>query len=143
MGIKSTIIPPQAHWQMGRSERHGEILQQMLRKYEDEHNISNYAELQIALTMCTSAKNSCSLRQGFSSEMLVFGKGLSNTSDDELPSHITATEGSSFGLQFRQQLAQRETARRAFFAADNDMAIRRAALRRSRPHVINTLQGNG
>ena len=95
--------------------------------------------------MCTNAKNSCSLRQGFSPEMLVFGKGLrvpgSNASDDEIPSHITATEGSSHSLQFRQQLARRETARRAFFAADNEMAIRRAALRRSCPHRIQYSPG--
>ena len=31
-------------------------------------------------------------------------------------------------------LAKRETARKAFHAADNDMALRRAALRRDRPH---------
>eukprot|EP00435_Cladocopium_sp_Y103_P069198 s167_g32.t2 len=137
MGVKGTIIPPQAHWQLGRSERHGDILQAMLSKYEAEHEITSYGQLQIALSMCTMAKNSCSLRQGFSPEMLVFGKGLrvpaSNTSDESLPSHVTATEGSGLGLKFRNQLAMRETARRAFFSADNDMAIRRAALRRSRP----------
>ena len=138
LGVKSTIIPPQAHWQMGRSERHGDILQDMLRKFELEHSITNYVELQRALTSCTTAKNSCSLRQGFSPDMLVFGKGLrvpgSLTSDDGLTSHLTATDGSAHGLQFRQLLAQRETARRAFAAADNSMALRRAALRRERPH---------
>lgn len=138
LGTKSTIIPPNAHWQMGRSERHGDILQAMLRKFEGDHGISNYVELQRALTMCTTAKNSCSLRRGYSPDMLVFGKGHrmpgSLTGDDDLPAHLTASEGSSHGLLFRQQLAQRETARKAFHAADNSMTIRRAALRRERPH---------
>jgi hypothetical protein len=138
LGTKSTIIPPNAHWQMGRSERHGNILQDMLNKFEIEHSISNYVELQRALTMCTTAKNSCSLRRGYSPDMLVFGKGLrvpgSLSGDDDLTAHLTASEGSSHGLLFRHQLAQRETARKAFHAADNSMAIRRAALRRERPH---------
>eukprot|EP00435_Cladocopium_sp_Y103_P071350 s168_g37.t1 len=137
LGIKSTITPPQAHWQMGRSERHGQVLQEMLRRFETEHAIQTYAELQLALTQCTQAKNSCSLRHGYSPETLVFGKGFrnpgSNTSDDQLSAHLTATDESAHGIRFRAQLAFRETARRAFHAADNSMAIRRAALRRSRP----------
>ena len=62
---------------MSRSERHGDILQSMLAKYEHEHGIANYAEMQVAFTMCTHEKNSCSLRQGYSPEMLVFGKAHS------------------------------------------------------------------
>ena len=137
LGVKSTIIPPQAHWQMGRSERHGQVLQEMLQKYDAEHSITSYAEMQVALTMCTNAKNSCSLRHGYSPEVLVFGKGFrmpgSLTSDDQLTAHLTASEETAQGIRFRQQLAFRETARRAFVAADNSMAIRRAALRRNRP----------
>ena len=38
------------------------------------------------------------------------------------------------GVKFRQQLAFRETARRAFHSADNDAVLRRAMLRRSHPH---------
>jgi hypothetical protein len=137
LGVKTTIIPPQAHWQMGRSERHGQVLQEMLQKYDAEHAITSYAEMQVALTMCTTAKNSCSLRHGYSPEVLVFGKGFrmpgSLTSDDQLTAHLTASEETAQGLRFRQQLAFRETARRAFAAADNSAAIRRAALRRNRP----------
>ena len=34
LGIKVTVVPPNAHWQMGRVERHGGVLQNMLSKYE-------------------------------------------------------------------------------------------------------------
>ena len=125
LGVKSTIIPPQAHWQMGRSERHGQVLQEMLQKYDAEHSITSYADMQVALTMCTNAKNSCSLRHGYSPEVLVFGKGFrmpgSLTSDDQLTAHLTASEETAQGIRFRQQLAFRETARRAFVAADNSI----------------------
>ena len=136
-GIKLTVIPPDAHWQMGRTERHGDILQSMLSKYELDHPINSYYDLQIALAMCTAAKNACSLRHGFSPEILVFGKGLrvpaSLSSDDDLPAHSVACSDHAHGIRFRQQLAMRETARKAFHEADNQMSLRRAMLRRSRP----------
>ena len=138
LGVKVTVVPPNAHWQMGRIERHGGILQEMLSKYELEHEITNYSQLQQALAQCTMAKNTCGIRQGYSPEMLVFGKSTripgSLSGDDELPSHAKACEESTEGLRFREQLARRETARRAFHSADNSMAIRRAALRRERPY---------
>ena len=138
LGIKVTVVPPNAHWQMGRIERHGGVLQNMLSKYELEHEITNYSQLQQALAQCTTAKNTCGIRQGYSPEMLVFGKSAripgSLTGDDELPTHAKACEETSGGLRFREMLARRETARRAFHSADNDMSLRRAALRRERPH---------
>lgn len=138
MNIKCTVAPPQAHWQMGKSERHGMILQEMLSKYEIDHPIATYTDMQEALTQCTNAKNACSLRLGFAPEVLVFGKGLrvpgSVSSDEEEPSHHLTTSGSGHGVSFRQLLARRESARKAFHMADNNMAIRRAILRRERPH---------
>ena len=138
MNIKCHVVPPGAHWQMGRIERHGGVLQEMLNKFETEHEINTYQQLQQALTQCTMAKNSCGLRRGFSPDMLVFGRGLrtpgSITGDDNLPAHIRADEESGHGIKFREILAMRESARRAFHAADNSMALRRAALRRTRPH---------
>eukprot|EP00435_Cladocopium_sp_Y103_P019412 s4226_g4.t1 len=140
LNIQCEVVPPDAHWQCGRIERHGGILQAMLSKYELEHDVSSYPQLQQALTQCIMAKNSCSLRHGYApdTDTLVFGKGLripaSITSDDSLPAHAIADSENDTGLRFRELLAMRETARRAFHAADNDMALRRAALRRDRPH---------
>ena len=138
LNVQCTVVPPDAHWQMGRIERHGGVLQSMLSKYELEHDVTDYFQFQQALTHCTMAKNACSLRHGYSPETLVFGRGLrvpgSIVGDDTLPAHAIATNDDSQGIRFRKVLAMRETARRAFHAADNDMAIRRAALRRDRPH---------
>ena len=137
LNIKCTNIPPGAHWQLGKTERHGDILQHMLSKYEEDHPIETFQDLQTALAQCTAAKNSCSLKHGYTPEILVFGKGLrtpgSLSSDDQLPAHLTAISENAHGVQFRKTLAMRETARKAFYNADNDMAIRRAALRRTRP----------
>ena len=137
LNIKCTNIPPGAHWQLGKTERHGDILQHMLSKYEEDHPIESFQELQTALAQCTAAKNACSLKHGFAPEVLVFGKGLrtpgSLSSDEQLPAHLTAISENAHGIEFRKVLSFRESARKAFYDADNNMSIRRAALRRTRP----------
>ena len=54
--------------------------------------------------------------------------------DDLLPAHGLADSESSQGIQFKENLAIRESARKAFHAADNSAALRRAMLSRTRPH---------
>jgi hypothetical protein len=84
------------------------------------------------------AKNASGLRMGFSPDTLVFGRGLrvpgSIVGDDTLPTHAVVAGEDEHAIRFRKVLAMRESARKAFHAADNDMSIRRAALRRARPH---------
>ena len=137
LNIKCTVVPKGAHWQMGRIERHGGVIQEMLSKYELEQDVSTYQQFQQALIQCTMAKNSCSTRFGYTPETVVFGKGLrlpgSVVGDDSLPAHAIAAEDSGRGIRFRELLSMRESARKAFHAADNSMSLRRAALRRDRP----------
>ena len=136
--IKGTTISPEAHFQNGRSERHGAILQSMLSKFNTEHEVTSYSDLQKALWWCVQAKNACSLKGGYAPEVLVLGKHTrlpgSVSSDTLLPAHMLAESEHAQGLKFRSQLAMRETARRAFHSADNDSSLRRALLRRSNPH---------
>ena len=135
--VKCTTISTDAHWQNGKAERHGEIVAQMLSKYDLEHPIKDAHDLQVALAHCTQAKNSLSIRKGFAPEVLVLGKQTrlpgSVCSDHQLPAHALADAEHCHGLLFREQLARRETARKAYHVADNDASLRRAILRRSRP----------
>lgn len=138
LGIKKKTISPEAHWQNSRVERHGQVLQHMLDKYQEEHPINSYHDLQVALAVCVSAKNASAVKRGFTPELLVLGKRTrlpgSICGDDSIASHALAESDLLHGAQFRAQLAKRETAFRAFWEADNSAAIRRALLRRSRPH---------
>ena len=135
--VKCSTISTNAHWQNGRAERHGEILGQMLSKYDIEHAIVTGSDLQQALAHCTQAKNALSIRKGYAPEVLVLGKHTrlpgAVCSDSQLPAHALADSEHCHGLLFRENLAKRETARRAFHVADNDAVLRRAILRRSRP----------
>lgn len=135
--IKCSTIRTNAHWQNGKAERHGEILGQMLSKFDLEQPIGSAVELQQALAHCTQAKNALSIRKGYAPEVLVLGKHTrlpgAVCSDEQLPAHALADSEHCHGLLFRQNLAKRELARRAFHMADNDAVLRRSLLRRTRP----------
>ena len=135
--IRGTTVAPEAHWQNGRAERHGAIVESMLKKLDCDSPINSYDQLQRCLWHVMQAKNACSLRRGYSPEMLVFGKSTrvpaSICGDDQLPAHCLADEEYAQGIAFREHLLLRENARKAFHQADNDASLRRALLRRNRP----------
>eukprot|EP00435_Cladocopium_sp_Y103_P033991 s557_g8.t1 len=135
--VKGITTSPHAHWQNGRCERHGQILQSMLNKLDHEKPINTFKELQQALIQCTHAKNTQSIRAGYAPEVLVFGKSSklpgSNISSEDISAHASANRDDGQGIAFRQSLELRERARVAFHRVDNDMALRRACLRRTRP----------
>ena len=135
--IKLTTISPEARYQNGKAERHGSVLKTMLTKFEGDHPITRYQDLSQALYWCIRAKNASSLKKGFAPEVLVLGKQTripgSVCSDEMLPAHFLADSETAQGVSFRRQLAYRESARLAFFQADNDASLRRAMLRRARP----------
>ena len=136
-GIKCRTCAADAHWQNARAERHGGILQVMLAKMDQEEAISSYDELRCALAKATSTKNQWSRHRGYAPEVLVFGKNIrvpgSVISDPNISSHSAALGNGTEFQQFQKELNRREQARRAFTAVDNDQALRRAIVHRTRP----------
>lgn len=136
--VKCRTCAAEAHWQNARTERHGGILQLMLKKMDHEQPIRTYEQLAVALSHATSTKNQWSKYKGYPPEMLVFGKGVrvpgSITSDPTVSAHSIALSNMPEGIRFRQDLATREAARKAFSEVDNDQTLRRALVQRSRPH---------
>lgn len=55
--VKSSTIAPHAHWQNGRSERHGQILQHMLTKLDKEFPIETFRFTAITYPMHTCQKH--------------------------------------------------------------------------------------
>ena len=109
----------------------------MLNKMDHEEGICNYNQLAIALAHTTTTKNQWSKYRGYPPEMLVFGKGSkmvgSVVSDEETASHYAALSPTAEVVKFREELAARDRARRAFVAIDTDQVLRRALTSRSRP----------
>eukprot|EP00435_Cladocopium_sp_Y103_P063659 s40_g25.t1 len=140
--VRSIIIPAEAHWQLGKCERHGAILQDMLNKAQKDFPISSQEDLERMLVQCTAAKNSLSRYRGYSPEILVLGKSRhvpgSVCQEDPQPSDFMLDDDMSWSqnneiAQFQENLKMRETARVAFIRSDHDMKLRRSFLRRSRP----------
>ena len=65
----------------------------------------------------------------------------SNCSDELLPAHMLADSESAQGVQFRLQVARRESARKAFVQTDHDAALRRSVLRKSKGEPRKYLPG--
>ena len=133
------VVAAYAHWQMGKTERHGDILQHMLQKLDHELPIDNDDQFRTALGQCCNAKNSLSRVRGYTPEILVLGKSThlpGTLCDDEFPqpAQYLADSETSEGLLFRKSLQYRECARKAFIDADHSEQLRRAFLRRQRPH---------
>ena len=139
-GIRSITTNPEAHWQSGHIERHGSFLQSMLTKIDTEMGIEGYPELREALRQCTNAKNTLSSRHGYSPEIIMSGRQSrlpgSILNDEAIPSHLQALQEGDQEVDnqsSRKMLQLRETARRAYHAADNCDTLRRSILRRSCP----------
>ena len=131
------VVAAYAHWQMGKTERHGETIQQILNKYDHDHKIDSAEDFQQAIRQCCQAKNALSRIKGYTPEILVLGKSRplpgSLCEDAPTASQFLADSDTPEGIQFRQQLLKRESARKAFVEADNSERLRRAFLRRQRP----------
>ena len=110
--IRTFLVPAEAHWQLGKCERHGAILQGMLNKYQADHSVTNSEEFIDALQHCVSAKNSLSRHRSFSPEIFVLGKfrpdPFSNCSEEN------SKEWTEVVGRFHQNLSRRVAARKAF-----------------------------
>ena len=136
--MKHRTIATEAHWQNSRIERHGAILQNILNKMDSEEALDTFDKVSQAASMATSTKNQWSRHRGYPPEMLVFGKTSkvpgSVVSDAQLSAHGLAVDERPGGIRFREELALRERACRAFVATDNCQTLRRAMVQKSRPH---------
>lgn len=135
--IHLRTVAAYAHWQNGKTERHGEILQQMLKRCDSDNPINTGQEFSDMLEQCCNAKNSLSRHRGYTPEILVLGKSqplpATNSADEPDAAQYLAEQESCDGLAFRKQLERREAARKAFIEMDHHERIRRATLRKHRP----------
>eukprot|EP00435_Cladocopium_sp_Y103_P040013 s2586_g10.t2 len=108
---------------------------------------STYQEARKRLSeKATMTKNQWSRHRGFAPEMLVFGRSArisgSVISDESHAAHHMALQDLPDGQRFREELATRERARKAFAMVDNDQAMRRAIVGRSRPNRGQYAEGD-
>ena len=144
--IRSFVIPTDAHWQLGRAERHGSVLKHMLDKYHVDQPIRDFQDFENGLQVLCNAKNSMSRHAGYTPEILVFGKSRrlpgSNCNEDDSSFPVDWDDNHPEGSRFVQQMQRREAARLAFVKADHSNVIRKAIHARSRPERSNFAIGD-
>ena len=139
--IGSYVISTDAHWQLGRAERHGATLLSMLDKYHSEKPIQSFEDFNQGLIHLCNAKNAMSRHEGYTPELWVLGKmkpvpGNNASGLPDSASFRALDDASTEGSKFHDHLARREAARIAFVRADSCAALRRALHARSRPDRI-------
>ena len=145
--IQSYVIPTEAHWQLGRAERHGATLMRMIDKYHAERPICNHDDFNQCLVHLCHAKNAMSRHEGYTPELWVLGKmkpvpgGNSNQYLDSA-SFSGLDDATTEGSRFQELMARREAARVAFVRADHCATLRRALHARSRPDRISFQAGD-
>ena len=147
MAVSSYVIPTDAHWQLGRAERHGAVLKHMISKYHEEHPITSHEDFEQCLVQLCNAKNSLSRHEGFTPEMWVLGKmkplpGCNTNAFMDSASFAGLEDQSTEGSRFQAMLAKRETARLAFIKADHSAAVRKAIHALSRPDRVEFQVGD-
>ena len=146
-GVQSYVIPTEAHWQLGRAERHGSILKHMIDQYHERQPLQSFEQFEQCLIHLCNAKNSMSRHDGFAPELWVLGKmrplpGNNISASMDSASFAGLDIASTEGERFQAQLAKREAARLAFVKADHSATLRRALHARSRPDRMLFQPGN-
>ncbi len=129
LGVTFREVATEAPYQLGRTERHGGILKNMLNRVIHATQATGLGDLQLALTQCLEVKNQHSNMGGFSPAQWVLGRNPSRgvwTEDDEKEAEVHDEDPQSL---FNRRGVIREAARSAWAQEDSHKRVRRALLR--------------
>ncbi|CAE7442520.1 unnamed protein product [Symbiodinium natans] len=135
MNVDIRCIPPDAHWQLGKAERHGQALKWNAARLVSQFAASTVPEVNVCVAMATHAKNTLIRRSGSSPCQWVFGR------NPKLPASLLSDGGSIESCQLTadsdrlQQIeAVRTQAMMNHHQFEAHAALRAALLRKSRPY---------
>ena len=157
-GCTMRFVPADAHWQLGRAERHGAVAKEIANRIIVGHGVQTAEEMEIVVTMAGFAKNQLIRRAGVSPSQWVFGRS------PRIPG-VLISEGArvedkqmlSNSKKLQRTELMRLDAMKTFLEIEMSNRLRTAMLRKSRPfrggfeigqrlaywRVRNTLDGEG
>ena len=141
-GITFHQTAADAHWQLGKVERHGQWFARIFDRVCDEVRPKNTQELIDCIVQAQTAKNSLISQSGVSPNQLVFGRNPRVPQDvsQEEP-HVVASDAVESSTAYGRNHEIRQAARRAVPACQDDKALR-AALRARPRATINFQSGD-
>ena len=132
--VKVRYAPADAHYQMGRVERHGQAVRYIVRRLVSQFAPVGHEELNIIVMMAAAAKNSLMRRAGSSPCQWVYGR------NPKLPGSLLSSGGNiescnihSDSDRLREVEQIRTHAMMLFHQFETDNALRNALLRKPRP----------
>jgi len=132
--IQIRYVPPDAHYQLGKCERHGQTAKWMMQRLVSQFAAHDAEEMEILANMTTFAKNTLTRRSGASPCQWVFGRQpripaalLSE------PEAVEAKQMLDSSDALRQIEAVRHEAMKSFLDFEFSDALRKAMLRKGRP----------
>ena len=135
LNVDIRVVPPDAHWQLGKAERHGQALKWNAARLISQFAATNLAEVNLCVAMAVHAKNTLIRRSGSSPSQWVFGR------NPKLPASLLSDGGSIESCQLTsdsdrlQQIeAVRTQAMMNHHQFEAHAALRAALLRKSRPY---------
>ena len=120
-GIDLQHIAADAHWQLGKVERHGHWFSQIFERVADECRPTNPEEFADCVLQTQTAKNAVISESGASPYQLVFGR------NPKVPDAVIAD------TRYQRSQALRQTARLAVLQCQDSKALRVALRARPRP----------
>ena len=129
MGATFREVATEAPFQLGRTERHGGLLKNMMNRVVHATQSTGPSELQMVLVQCLDTKNQHGNMGGFSPAQWVLGRNPTHgvwSQDDEIQSVVQDEDPQS---TFNRRAAIREAARSAWAQEDSYKRVRRALLR--------------
>ena len=131
-GIHSTTTGSHAGWQHALAERHGALLGVCWHALVVDFRIESRHEMAISLAAAVDAKNETVTRQGFSPNMLVFGKSINYPEllADEDFDPVTMAQALDVENEMSKRSRMRNQARQVLLRDDVQQKLKRALQRR-------------
>ena len=73
-GCTMRFVPADAHWQLGRAERHGAVAKEIANRIIVQHGVQTAEEMEMVVTMAGFTKNQLIRRAGVAPSQWVFGR---------------------------------------------------------------------
>eukprot|EP00435_Cladocopium_sp_Y103_P057771 s2526_g20.t1 len=134
MGIDTSHIAADSHWQLGKVERHGHWFAKIFERVCDECQPTSGEEFVDCVMQTQIAKNALISEAGASPYQLVFGRNPRVPQDLlQEDTHIAASDAVLADAGYQRSQAIRQAARLAVLQCQDDKALRTAL--RARPRV--------
>ena len=73
-GVRANVSAGEAHWQLGRTEKHGNLIKSMLTRMDSQDMIKDAEDFKRCLREAVRAKNALSRVKGYTPEQAVLGR---------------------------------------------------------------------